>query len=166
MDSKSLYTDDVIIEILKRQGNTILRVAFSYMKNMSESEDIYQEVFLKLMKHPIEFQSIEHEKAYLIRMTINLCKNQLRSFLKNRVTNLEDDLPFNDVDISNGIDVFNAVLSLHQKYHTIIHFFYYEGYTSSEISEILSCSEASVRTSLHRARKILEKKLKGVVFDA
>lgn len=164
--NESLPRNDEIVEILKRQGNTVLRVAFSYTKNIPEAEDIYQEVFLKLLENFVEFQSLEHEKAYLIRMTINLCKNRSRSFWKSKVSHLEDSLPFNDIDITYGMDVLNAVMSLRYKYRAVIHLFYYEGYKTSEIADILNCSEGAVRTSLHRARGILSKKLKGVVFDA
>jgi RNA polymerase sigma factor (sigma-70 family) len=159
-----LHRDDYVVNVLKRHGNTVLRVAFSYLKNMPEAEDVYQEVFIKLLEETNVFQNEEHEKAWLIRVTMNLCKNHLKSFWKNRILPLEDNM-FMEEDIPNGIDVFNAVMSLKVKYRTVIHLFYYEGYTTSEISKLTGLSEAAVRTSLCRGRKILSNKLEGVVFS-
>ena len=80
MEIKSLHSDDYVADILKRHGNTVLRVAFSYLKNMPDAEDVYQEVFLKLLEYTNVLQNEDHEKAWLIRVTINLCKNRLKSF--------------------------------------------------------------------------------------
>jgi RNA polymerase sigma-70 factor (ECF subfamily) len=119
-----------IVDILKREGNTILRLAFSYLKNMTDAEDVYQEVFLKLVEGEFTFESEEHEKAWLIRVTINLCKNRLRSFWRNKVGSLNEDMIAKYEDISNGIDILNAVMSLKLKHRTVIHLFYYEDYTT------------------------------------
>lgn len=165
MEIELQNSDNYIVDILKREGNTVLRLAFSYLKSMTEAEDVYQEVFLKLLEGEFAFESEEHERAWLIRVTINLSKNRLRSFWRNKVSSLEEDAIARYEDTSNEIDVLNAVMSLKLKHRTVIHLFYYEDYTTSEISRLTGWSEAAVRTSLHRARKILSDKLKGVVFN-
>jgi RNA polymerase sigma-70 factor (ECF subfamily) len=161
-----LRRDDYIIDILKKHGNTVLRVAFSYLKDMAEAEDVYQEVFLKLLEDTVMFQSADHEKAWLIRVTINLCKNRFKSFWKSRILPLDNEILFEaESDIAGSIDVFNAVMSLKPKYRTVINLFYYEGYSTLEISKLTGWSESTVRTSLHRGRKILSGKLEGVVLN-
>lgn len=160
------HRDDYIIDILNRQGNKVLRAAYSYLKDMSEAEDVYQEVFLKLLEDTIVFESEEHEKAWLIRVAINLCKNRFKSFWRKRTTELDNNILFApEEDIAGGIDVFNAVMALKPKYRTVIHLFYYEDYSTSEISILTGWSESTVRTSLHRARKILSGSLEGVVLN-
>lgn len=165
MDLELQQREQYIVDILKREGNTVLRLAFSYLKNMSEAEDVYQEVFIKLLEDNYAFDCQEHEKAWLIRVTINLCKNRLRSFWRNKVDTLEDNVLSKYEDITGRMDVFNAVMSLKLKHRTVIHLYYYEGCTTSEISMLTGWSESAVRTSLHRARKILSDSLEGVVIN-
>ena len=165
MEIESHHSDDYVADILKKHGNTVLRVAFSYLKNMPDAEDVYQEVFLKLIEYTDVLQNEDHEKAWLIRVTINLCKNRLKSFWRNKILPLDDNILMKQENNPHGIDVFNAIMSLKLKYRTVIHLFYYEEYATSEISKLTGWSEASVRTSLHRARKILSSKLEGVVFS-
>lgn len=143
-------------------SKTCVRVAFSYLKNVSEAEDITQEVFLALFESSKKFEHNEHLKAWLIRVTINKCKNHLKSsWFKNR-NELPEDLSYMPQGES---DLLQAVLSLSNKYRIPIHLYYYEGYSIKEISEILEEPVATVGTRLARGRKKLKDLIGGEDYE-
>ena len=163
MTDISLRTDEIISQDLDYYGDMILRLAYSYMKNLHDAEDILQDVFLQLMKNIDIFQSEEHKKSWLITVTRNMCKNKLKSgWFKSREALIE--LPYYD-EYKND-DVIDAVMNLPLKYREVIHLFYYEDYSTAQISEIVDKKEATVRSLLHRGRNILKKILKeGYDFE-
>lgn len=136
------------------------------MKNSSDSEDIVQDVFVKLIREVRAgkvFDSPEHEKAWLIVTASNLCKNRLRE--KRRT-----ELPLEDYDHLPAMDretlfLFDAILSLPEAYKNVVYLFYYEGYRSDEIAAMLGERPAAIRTRLSRARKLLKKELGGDFLD-
>ena len=141
-----------------KYSKTVTRTAFSYLKNISDAEDITQEVFLILLQSNRDFEDDEHLKAWLIRVTINKCKNHLKSrWFKNR-RQLPEDLSYMP-DEEN--EMLQAVLSLSDKYRIPIHLYYYEGYSIKEISEILDEPIATVGTRLARGRSQLKKLIGG-----
>jgi len=140
-------------------SDNLVKVAFSYLKNKADAEEIVQEVFIAyLQKNPV-FESKEHEKAWLIRTTINKCKNILKtSWFRSRAT-LTDELPYMPHEDQT---VLQAVLSLKKKYRIPIHLHYYEGYSLEEIANILQTKPATVGTWLARGRQQLKIEIGGL----
>lgn len=135
----------------------LIRISYSYMKNLSDAEDITQEVFIKLLEKRPDFKNKTHEKSWLIRVAINLSKDKLKSSYFKNTTSLEDDF----VDTTQeDTDVIQAVLSLPLKYRSIVFLYYYENYSISEISNILNIKESTVGSQLSRGRKLLKSILK------
>lgn len=159
MPDVSLRTDETIEHALKVYGNTILRLSYSYLHNLSDAEDILQDTLLSLMKNKPVFSSQEHEKSWLMRVAINLCKNKLKSSWFKTVQ-IPEDLQSESIADEES-EVLEAVYNLPVKYREVVHLFYYEGYSTYEISSLLQKKESTVRSLLHRSRKLLKKSLKG-----
>lgn len=155
MDS-SLYIDEEIAKIYDRQYNTVYRICFSFMKNSQDAEDMVQETFLKLITSKKQFASEKHEKAWLIVTASNTCKDELRRW-KRRLENIM--LLFQQEAVSQKEDdrVLEWVMALPVKYRQVIYLYYYEGYSTSEIADIMNCSESTVRNQLLRGRRLLKK---------
>ena len=158
MNEFSLPREELILEVLQKYSNTVYRLAFSRTKSVDDAEDIMQNVFMKFIKANINFESDEHIKAWLIRVTINLSKNLLTSAWFKRTTALEDDIV---ITLKEESEVYKYELDLPTKYRTVIHLFYYEDMTTANIAEILNIKESTVRSQLHRARNMLKEKMKG-----
>lgn len=154
----SFGTDEYIHNILDKYSKTLIKIAFTYMKNLADAEDIVQEVYISLMRRGSGFDSEEHEKAWLIRVTINHCKNRLKSAWYRKSVPLDEEISYLPEEES---EVLSAVLSLPAKYRSVIHLYYYENYSMQEISEILRKSAGTVGTWLSRGRKLLKAKLDG-----
>jgi RNA polymerase sigma-70 factor (ECF subfamily) len=122
-------------------------------------------VFLKYILKDVSFESDAHEKAWLIRVAINTCKDLLKSFFRRKVTSLEDvdTEPFYIQDESR--EILDAVLKLPEKYKDVIYLFYYEGYTAVEIAKILKKNENTIYTWLSRAKMKLRDSLGGEWFE-
>lgn len=149
-------------ETIEKYSNMVYRLAMARTGNSEEAQDVYQEVFLRLAKKMPEFQSEEHKKAWLIRVTINCSKTILNSnFIKHR-TELDENLSF---ETPERHDIYYAVLKLPIKYKTVVHLYYYENYSIKEISNILRTNENTIKSRLARARKQLEIDIKGGIED-
>ena len=151
-------TDNEIAEIYSRHVKTIYRICFTYMKNPADTEDIVQETFIKLIRSAGAFESEEHEKAWLIRTATNLCKDNLRHWWRKR-ENLEDYENTQGKEQIQLDETLEAVMSLPEKYKTVVYLYYYDGYTSVEIARILAKPQSTIRNYLHEARNILRIKL-------
>ena len=148
-----------IINLIEKYSNMVYRIAVVRVKTKEEAEDIYQEVFLKLSDKMPKFKSEAHEKAWLIRVTINISNNYLKSAWKRKVVGLDENVQAEESnDISN---VYSEVSKLPEDYKIVIYLYYYEGYKVSEISNILEKKENTVKTWLSRARELLRQKLEG-----
>lgn len=146
-----------IEQIYGKYSDTVFRIAYSIVKDISEAEDITSDVFIKFFTYEKDFENEEHEKAWLIRTTINKCKDMFRSFrIKNRVT-LESWQAYCETEEES--EVFEKVMSLPEKYRIVIHLFYFEGYSTEEIAKMLKVRGQTVRTRLSRARSLLRKSL-------
>lgn len=153
---ESLRTNDSVIDAAKKYADILIKVSFTYVKNRQDAEDIAHDVFLKLMiKRPI-FGNEDHRKAWLIRVAINLSKNRLKTSWFRKTTSLDDNIPLLTIEEN---DVLNAVQQLPVKYRSIIHLFYIEGYSISEVAAMLGRKGSTVGSQLHRARIMLKSKL-------
>ncbi len=150
---------------IDRYADLVRRVCMIHLKNHADTEDIFQIVFLKYVTGTTEFESEEHEKAWFIRVTINACKDLLRSFFRSRTVSLDDLLEQPDQVPEDHREVLEAVLALPDKYRDVVYLHYYEGYTAPEIGTILHKNPNTVYTLLTRARDELRKMLGGEDFE-
>ena len=150
---------------IDRYADLVRRVCMIHMKNHVDTEDIFQTVFLKYVTGTTEFESEEHEKAWFIRVTINACKDLLRSFFRSRTVSLDDLLEQPDQVPEDHREVLEAVLALPDKYRDVVYLHYYEGYTAPEIGTILHKNPNTVYTLLTHARDELRKMLGGEDFE-
>ena len=150
-----------INEAIERYADTVRRLCMLHLKNHADTEDIFQTVFLKYALHTEPFTDAEHEKAWLIRVTINACKDLLKSFFRSRTVSLDEVLEQPAELPPDHREVLEAVLSLPQKYRDVIYLHYYEGYSAPEIGRILKKNVNTVYTLLGRARQQLRETLGG-----
>jgi len=145
--------------VYEQYFDMVYRVAFSYMKTKAEAEDIAAEVFTKLLSGKIEFESSEHNKAWLLRTTINKCKDALRHWWRRR-KDIDDyrHLQSNEVQENPVLEI---VLELPKKYKDVTYLYYYEGYKTAEIAKILQKPHSTVRNHLSEARKLLKEILEN-----
>lgn len=153
-----LKENDIRIAI-STYGDTVYKIAFAYCKSHADAEDVYQDVFTKYFQHSELFESNTHEKAWLIRVTINCSKSFLRSSWHKRIILLAD-YQEEAVLTEDSNDLLEAVLKLPVKYREVIHLYYYEGYSTKEIALLLNRKETTIRTQLQRGRDILRLHLK------
>ncbi len=146
---------------IERYSDTVRRLCMIHLKNYADTEDIFQTVFLKYVLSSVSFESEEHEKAWIIRVTINACKDLLKSFFRSRTVSLEQLLDQPAPLAPEHREVLEAVLALPPKYKDVVYLHYYEGYTAPEIGRILGKNVNSVYTLLTRARQLLRETLGG-----
>ena len=141
--------------IARKYMDTVYRVALNYMKSPDAADDITQEVFLRLLRTETLFESEEHIRNWLIRVTINECKRDLASRWR-RVEPLEayaEKLSFSSEENS---ETYRIVMRLPRKYRMVIYLHYYEGYSTAEIAQMLGSKQSTVCTQLERGRKLLK----------
>lgn len=163
MEEVSLARDETLDSVLDRYGNMILRLAFSCLKNKADAEDVLQDVFLKIIEKNPVFENEEHRKHWMIRVTINLCRNRLRSPWRRHRDLEEATLCAEETSWQEGNEVLEAVMALPPKYREVIHLFYYEDYSIAQISALLKKKEPTIRSLLFRGRGMLRESLKGAV---
>lgn len=146
---------------VERHSDTVYKLAISRTRDSHSAADVFQEVFYRYFKKRPCFSSEEHERAWIIRATINCSKSLLSSFWNKHTVQLDETLPAAPI-ADNG--VYNEVLKLPVKYRTIIYLFYYEGLSITEISEAMKMKENTVKSHLFRARKLLKERLVDYEF--
>lgn len=146
-------------------ADTVRRICMLYLKSNSDTEDIFQNVFLKYVLYPHAFESEEHEKAWLIRVTINACKDYIKSFFRSHTVPLEEMEEIMAEVPEDHSDVLEAVLSLPVKYRTVVYLYFYEQYSAVEIGKLLGKKVNTVYTLLARAKKMLKERLGGEEFE-
>ena len=144
--------------LLNDYGNSVLRLAYSYLHNMSDAEEVLQDTLVQFLKTAPALDGPEHEKAWLLRVAANLSKNRL-DYNKVRLTDeLNEELVAEErEDLSF---VWEAVKALPTNQREAIHLFYHEGCTTAEIGKILGRRESTVRSDLRRGRAMLKEVLK------
>jgi len=150
-DSLVLSDEDAIEQF----GDTIYRVAMNMLKNEPDTQDVFQDVFLRFVKHKKKFASLEHAKAWFIRVTINCCKDFFRKQKNHHDLDSARDIK---ATATKQYGMTEHVWELDEKYRIVIHLHYYEQYKISEIAELLKENENTIKTRLSRARKILKEK--------
>ncbi|WP_243428293.1 RNA polymerase sigma factor [Clostridium rhizosphaerae] len=159
MEKPSKYKTDDFAQKYNLYSDMIFKVCMVYLGNKEDAEEAIQEAFFKLIYKSPQFVDEEHEKAWLIRVTINICKDMLRSVWHKRVFKQEDIESY--YDNSNDMNVMEEILKLSSKYKDVIYLYYFEDYSVKYISEILNISESAVKMRLKRGRHTLKIELEG-----
>lgn len=136
----------------------VYRIALTRTGCIENAEDIFQDVFIKFSEKKPKFENEEHEKAWFIRVTINMTKNMNNSSWNKKIVTLDESITF---ETKEENEVFSVVCQLPQNYKTVIYLSYYEGYKVKEIASLMKTREGTVKTWLFRAREILREKLEG-----
>ncbi|MFV0412442.1 MAG: RNA polymerase sigma factor [Oscillospiraceae bacterium] len=159
MPSPQAYTQQEIERIVDTYSDTLLRIAMHHTQNTGDAEDAVQTVFLKLLNAAPAFADTNHEKAWLIRVTINQCHDTVRSAWNRKTTGLEDGHAATGRE--EGFEILSVVKKLPEKYRDIIYLYYYEGYSTPEIAKMMKMPQATVESRLYRARGKLKSLLEG-----
>lgn len=167
METLSLCTAESFREVMEFYMPMVYRIAFSRLADKNDAEDVTQEVFLRYFRADTTYTDEEHRKAWLIRCTVNCALNTAGSAwnrhrasedaLENRALSGEDTLDCEETfeRAERSTAVMNAVMKLPKKYRVVIHLFYYEDMSVSQISEALNIGESTIKSQLSRARKLL-----------
>lgn len=147
--------------IVNSYADMLLHICMHYTKNISDAEDIVQATFLKLVEYNKTFESYDHEKAWLIRVCINLCKDSLKSSWRKKVFSVEESqIPHPYYEIGRDSPILSCIHTLPPKQRTAIYLHYYEDMTAKEIATAMGTNQNTVLSWLRRGRKSLEKLLK------
>ncbi len=153
-------TDNSVFKhaIIEKYFDTVYRLALSQTQDSHRADDVLQDVFVRYINTDKEFESEEHIKAWLIRVTINCSKSTFTNSWNKKTVPLTDDLTF---EIPEQEDIYFAVAKLPKKYRIVIHLFYYEDLSVKEISQYLKIKETTIKSQLHRGREMLKNILEG-----
>lgn len=157
-----MQKEQYLKEIIEKHSDMVYRIALTRCGTVENAEDIFQDVFVKFSEKMPKFENEEHEKAWFIRVTINLSKNLKKAVWNNKIVELDENIVF---ETKEEMDIFKTVCELPQNYKTVIYLLYYEGYKVKEISEFMKVKEGTIKTWLSRAREMLKEKLKGGFED-
>lgn len=155
--------DTTITDIYNRHVDMVYKICFILLKNTNDTEDAVQSIFTKIIEKNITFESIEHEKAWLIVSSKNHCKNLLRHWWKKIIpfdNNLHDSSVSDDTS-----SILELVLNLPDKYKLPIYLYYYEGYSTDDIANILSLNPSTLRSRLKKGRELLKIELGGENYE-
>lgn len=155
---------EVFQSVINRYQDTVYRVALHCLGRPQDAEDAMQDVFLRLYIRKESFESEEHLRRWLIRITINVCRDMLKNPWRRRRVSL-DRVPEPIFEQPEQKELYQEVLNLPEKYRVVLVLFYYEEFSTKEIAEILGLGQSAVTTRLSRARSLLKQRLKGVWED-
>ena len=166
MRTKKAEAEITAEEIIDRYADMVYRLAVSQAMNRTDADDIFQEVFVRLVRHVKDLQDMEHAKAWLIRVTINCTKKHFGQYWNKNVFPIEEteEVPkreegFEQAEKKIDNPVMQAVSKLPPKYRCCVHLFYFEELSVKEIAEMTDQTESTVKSQLHRARKMLKEML-------
>lgn len=149
-------------QLIYDYGNTVYRLAYAQTRSQHDADDIFQEVFLRVAQNRPVFDSEAHEKAWILRVTLNCLKSHWRAAWRRHDVPLDERIPFPAPE-ERALD--NALRQLSPKYRAAVHLFYYEGYSAEEIARMTGEKPSTIRTRLTRARAQLRDLLKGESDD-
>lgn len=147
-------------KILNIYGNAILRMAYSYLHNVCDAEDVLQDTLIQYIKTAPNFKNTKHEKAWLMRVSINISKNKIMYNKRRKTSELDENII--EKEREDLTYIWESIKNLPQKYREVIHLFYQEGYSTAQIAMVLQKKETTVRSLLHRGRA----KLKVILKEA
>ena len=160
-----MRSEQEAIRAIERYSDTVRLLCLLHLKNDADTEDIFQTVFLKYVLSSVSFQDEEHEKAWFIRVTINACKDLLKSFFRSHTVSLEEVMEQPAQLSPDHRDVLDAVLSLPPKYRNVVYLHYFEDYTAPQISRILHKNVNTIYTLLTRSKQMLRERLGGDGYE-
>lgn len=146
-----------ITQVYNDNKNSVYRLALTYLHSQTEAEDVCHDVFIKMMEHKNSIFPGK-ERAWLLTVTANECKNRLKFWKRHANKEICNSLCVKE---TQSLDILETVMSLSVKERTVIYLYYYEGYTTEEIAGILKITASAVRSRMERARKHLKYKLEG-----
>ncbi len=152
----------MIEEKIRLYSDMVYRIAYSMTNRKVDAEDVYQEVFMKFYNNKKEFESAEHEKAWLIRVTVNECKMIHRKSLFRKEVELDENVGYQNKEDDH---VFSCVKKLPEKYRIVVYMHYYEGYKVEEIAKILKSTTGTIKSQLSRARNMLKDLIGGDIDE-
>lgn len=152
--------NEQVEQLLTAYGNSVLRIAYSYLHNMSDAEDVLQDTLIQFIKTQPQFETSTHEKAWFLRIAINISKNKITYNKIRKTDELGETLAISETE--DLAFVWDAVKHLPSKYREVIHLFYHEGYSTDQIAELLSKKKSTVRSLLQRGRIKLKEVLREV----
>lgn len=156
-----MRSEQETVRAIERYSDTVRRLCAVHLKNDADTEDIFQTVFLKYVLSSVSFENEEHEKAWFIRVTINACKDLLKSFFRRSTVSLDEAIGRPAEPNPDYRDVWEAVFALPQKYRDVVYLHYFEDYTAPQISRILGKNVNTVYTLLTRSKEMLRERLGG-----
>lgn len=155
-----MRSEQEVNRAVEQYADTVRRICLVHLKNHADTEDIFQTVFVKYLLHNAPFASPEHERAWIIRVTINACRDLLRNVFRRRTVPLTEAVE-QPAPLEEYRAVLQAVQDLPGVYRDVVYLHYYEGYTAPEIAGILGKNVNTVYTQLTRARGLLRQALGG-----
>lgn len=164
MQNTKLREEQRIMDIYERHVDMVYRICFSYLKNTTDTEDMVQNTFIRLLEQSVVFENEQHEKAWLIVTARNLCRNHLKSWWrKNR--DVEEQMYRLAMEEEADQDLLELVLKLPEKYRVTLYLYYYEGYDSAEIAKLMDKPSSTIRNYLQRGRERLKEMLGEDIFE-
>ena len=160
-----MRSEQEVSRAMEQYSDTVRRLCMIHLKNYADTEDIFQTVFLKYVLSSISFENEEHEKAWFIRVTINACKDFLKSFFRSRTVSLDELIEQPAQLPPDHREILDAVFSLPQKYRDVVYLHYFEDYTAPQISRILGKNVNTIYTLLTRSKQMLREKLGGDGYE-
>ena len=157
-----MHTEQELNRVIDLYADTVKRLCILHLHNASDTDDVFQTVFLKYLQHTGNFENAEHEKAWILRVTINACKDLQRSFFRTKTVPLEEALQQAAPEKEQHHEVLEAVCALPTKYKQVVYLHFYEDLSVPQIANILHKNENTVYTHLKRAKALLKKKLGGI----
>lgn len=142
-----------MVELVNEYSSLLFRTAYFYCKNRTDAEEIVQEVYIKYIKKQPSFESKQHEKAWFLRVTINLSKDYIKSFWNRNTEPYTNEL---SSEMDNSWMIIDMIKKLPEKYRIVIQLYYIEGYSTREIATIINRTESTVRSRLSRGRELLK----------
>ncbi len=155
-----MRSEQEVNRAIKLYSDTVKRICVVRLKDYDDTQDIFQNVFMKYALSSVCFDSLEHEKAWFIRVTINACNDWFKDFFRSNKVSLDEIAETAVSDDKDTSYVLREVLTLPQKYRDVVYLHFYEGYTAPEISKILKKNVNTVYTLITRSKEMLKERLK------